>query len=220
MRCLRCFFAFLTAAVCAVLLYCLYLKAPDPLTRALAPRNGSPWELGKLAFWSMLPAALVLHHLEPGSSRSGLCAAVLLSAVLAAALTPLGLPPRYPVPAVLCRRPDGLCPAAAPLTGRRAAVVRRPASVGHRLHPVQYPAPCRRPVHRSRRRVCHRADPLLSRKKEDAPRTSSFFSCLLPLRAWWPAHRTCCRRHSGSCRPPPHHARCRRTMSRTCPWYP
>ena len=28
-----------------------------------------------------------------GSSRSGLCAAVLLSAVLAAALTPLGLPP-------------------------------------------------------------------------------------------------------------------------------
>ena len=93
MRYLRCFFAFLTAAVCAVLLYCLYLKAPDPLTRALAPRNGSPWELGKLAFWSMLPAALVLHHLEPGSSRSGLCAAVLLSAVLAAALTPLGLPP-------------------------------------------------------------------------------------------------------------------------------
>lgn len=93
MRCLRCFFAFLTAVVCAVLLYCLYLKAPDPLTRALAPRNGSPWELGKLAFWSMLPAALTLHHLEPGSSCSGLCAAVLLSSVLAAALTPLGLPP-------------------------------------------------------------------------------------------------------------------------------
>lgn len=93
MRCLRCFFAFLTAAVCAVLLYCLYLKAPDPLTRALAPRNGSPWELGKLAFWSMLPAALTLHRLERGSSRSGLCAAVLLAFVLAAALTLLGLPP-------------------------------------------------------------------------------------------------------------------------------
>lgn len=93
MRCLRCFFAFLTAAVCAVLLYCLYLKAPDPLTRALAPRNGSPWELGKLAFWAMLPAALALHHLEHGNSRSGLCAAVLLAFVLAAALTPLGLPP-------------------------------------------------------------------------------------------------------------------------------
>lgn len=93
MRCLRCFFAFLTAAVCAVLLYCLYLKAPDPLTRALAPRNGSPWELGKLAFWSMLPAALALHRLERGSSRGGLCAAVLLAFVLAAALTPLGLPP-------------------------------------------------------------------------------------------------------------------------------
>ena len=92
MRCLRCFFAFLVAAVCAVLLCCLYLKAPDPLTRTLAPRNGSPWELGKLAFWSMLPAALALHHLEPGSSRSGLCAAVLLAAVLTAALTPLGLP--------------------------------------------------------------------------------------------------------------------------------
>ena len=80
MRCLRCFFAFLTAAVCAVLLYCLYLKAPNPLTRTLAPHNGSPWELGKLAYWSMLPAALTLHHLEPGSSRSGLCAAVLLAA--------------------------------------------------------------------------------------------------------------------------------------------
>lgn len=92
MRCLRCFFAFLTAAVCAVLLYCLYLKAPNPLTRTLAPHNGSPWELGKLAYWSMLPAALTLHHLEPGSSRSGLCAAVLLAAVLTAALAPLGLP--------------------------------------------------------------------------------------------------------------------------------
>ena len=65
MRCLRCFFAFLTAAVCAVLLYCLYLKAPDPLTRALAPRNGSPWELGKLAFWAMLPAALTPLGLPP-----------------------------------------------------------------------------------------------------------------------------------------------------------
>ena len=62
MRCLRCFFAFLTAAVCAVLLYCLYLKAPNPLTRTLAPHNGSPW------------------------------AAVLLAAVLTAALAPLGLP--------------------------------------------------------------------------------------------------------------------------------
>ena len=83
MRCLRCFFALLTAAVCAVLLYCLYLKVPDPLTRTLAPCNGSPWEQGKLAFWAMLPAALTLHHLEPDSSRSGLCAAVLLAAVLA-----------------------------------------------------------------------------------------------------------------------------------------
>lgn len=93
MRFLRCFFALLTAAVCAVLLYCLYLKVPDPLTRALAPCNGSPWEQGKLAFWAMLPAALTLHHLEPDSSRSGLCAAVLLASVLAAALSPLGLSP-------------------------------------------------------------------------------------------------------------------------------
>lgn len=87
------FFAFLTAAVCTVLLYCLYLKAPDPLTRALAPRNGSPWELGKLAFWSMLPAALVLHHLGPAAPAAGCVPPMLLSAVLAAALTPLGLPP-------------------------------------------------------------------------------------------------------------------------------
>ena len=93
MRCLRCFFAFLTAAVCAVLLYCLYLKAPNPLTRTLAPHNGSPWELGKLALWPGLCAALVLRRLDGGSSRSGLCAAILLSVVAAMALGAAALAP-------------------------------------------------------------------------------------------------------------------------------
>ena len=107
MRCLRCFFALLTAAVCAVLLYCLYLKAPDPLTRALAPCNGSPWEQGKLAFWAMLPAALTLHHLEPDSSRSGLCAVLLLPKGPAAALRP----PRYALWAYdQCSPPFSLLP--------------------------------------------------------------------------------------------------------------
>lgn len=97
MRCLRCFFAFLTAAVCAALLYCLCLRFPNPLTQALAPRNASPWELGKLAFWAMLPAAVLLRRIEPDGSRSGLCAAVLLAAAGAALLGIAGI-----LPAVRC----------------------------------------------------------------------------------------------------------------------
>lgn len=93
MRCLRCFFAFLTAAVCAVLLYCLYLRFPNPLTQALAPRSACPWELSKLAYWSMLPAGILLHRMEPDSARGGLCAAVLLAAAGAVLLGMTGAAP-------------------------------------------------------------------------------------------------------------------------------
>ena len=93
LRRFRYLWAFLLTVFAAVLLRGLAITMPSPATEVLSPMNESPWELGKLAFWAMLPAALALHRLERGSSRSGLCAAVLLAAVLAAALTPLGLPP-------------------------------------------------------------------------------------------------------------------------------
>ena len=82
--------SFCAAAACAALLYGLSARFPNPLTRVLSPVNGSPWELGKLALWPGLCAALVLHRLDSGSSRSGLCAAVLLS-VGAAGLSPVPL---------------------------------------------------------------------------------------------------------------------------------
>ena len=78
--------SFCAAAACAALLYGLSARFPNPLTRVLSPVNGSPWELGKLALWPGLCAALVLHRLDSGSSRSGLCAAVLLSVGAAMAL--------------------------------------------------------------------------------------------------------------------------------------
>ena len=64
MRGVRHLLALGTAAVCGVLLYCLRLRFPNPLTEALGPANASPWETGKLVFWAMLPAAAVLRRLE------------------------------------------------------------------------------------------------------------------------------------------------------------
>ena len=60
MRGVRHLLALGTAAVCGVLLYCLRLRFPNPLTEALGPANASPWETGKLVFWAMLPAAALL----------------------------------------------------------------------------------------------------------------------------------------------------------------
>lgn len=79
MRRMRYLLSFCTAAACAALLYGLSVRFPNPLTQVLFPVNGSPWELGKLALWPGLCAALVLRRLDGGGSRSGLCAAVLLS---------------------------------------------------------------------------------------------------------------------------------------------
>ena len=64
MRGVRHLLALGTAAVCGVLLSCLRLRFPNPLTEALGPANASPWETGKLVFWAMLPAAAVLRRLE------------------------------------------------------------------------------------------------------------------------------------------------------------
>ena len=93
MRRMRYLLSFCTAAACAALLYGLSVRFPNPLTQVLSPVNGSPWELGKLALWPGLCAALVLRRLDGGSSRSGLCAAVLLSVGAAMALGAAGLSP-------------------------------------------------------------------------------------------------------------------------------
>lgn len=92
MRGVRHLLALGTAAVCGVLLYCLRLRFPNPLTEALGPANASPWETGKLVFWAMLPAAAVLRRLE-GSGGAGLCAAILLGAGLGLALAAAGAAP-------------------------------------------------------------------------------------------------------------------------------
>ena len=73
MRRMRYLLSFCTAAACAALLYGLSVRFPNPLTQVLFPVNGSPWELGKLALWP------------------GLCAAVLLSVGAAMALGAAGL---------------------------------------------------------------------------------------------------------------------------------
>ena len=92
MRGVRHLLALGTAAVCGVLLSCLRLRFPNPLTEALGPANASPWETGKLVFWAMLPAAAVLRRLE-GSGGAGLCAAILLGAGLGLALAAAGAAP-------------------------------------------------------------------------------------------------------------------------------
>ena len=93
MRRMRYLLSLCAAAACAALLYGLSARFPNPLTRALSPMNGSPWELGKLALWPGLCAALALRRLDAGSTRSGLCAAVLLSVGAAMALGAAGLSP-------------------------------------------------------------------------------------------------------------------------------
>lgn len=93
MRRMRYLLSFCTAAACAALLYGISVRFPNPLTRVLFPVNASPWELGKLALWPGLCAALVLRRLDGGSASSGLCAAVLLSVGAAMALGAAGLPP-------------------------------------------------------------------------------------------------------------------------------
>lgn len=90
---MRYLLSFCTAAACAALLYGLFVRFPNPLTRVLSPISGSPWELGKLALWPGLCAALVLRRLDGGSSHSGLCAAILLSVGAAMALGAAALAP-------------------------------------------------------------------------------------------------------------------------------
>ena len=104
MRGVRHLLALGTAAVCGVLLYCLRLRFPNPLTEALGPANASPWETGKLVFWAMLPAAAVLRRLE-GSGGAGLCAAILLGAGLGLALAAAGTAPAAAALLAVCPPP-------------------------------------------------------------------------------------------------------------------
>ena len=81
MRGVRHLLALGTAAVCGVLLYCLRLRFPNPLTEALGPANASPWETGKLVFWAMLPAAAVLPSMMAELAVYGLVTALAMRLV-------------------------------------------------------------------------------------------------------------------------------------------
>ena len=81
MRGVRHLLALGTAAVCGVLLYCLRLRFPNPLTEALGPANASPWETGKLVFWAMLPAAAVLPSMMAELAVYGLVTALVMRLV-------------------------------------------------------------------------------------------------------------------------------------------
>ena len=48
------------ALAAAALLWALHVRFGDPLTAALCPAQGSPWEQGKAAFFPLLAAAPVI----------------------------------------------------------------------------------------------------------------------------------------------------------------
>ena len=77
---LRWLWAFLLAAAAAVILRGLAAAFPGPVTDVLSPVNESPWEMGKLAFWPYLCAAVALWRMTPEANfRGGHCLAALSS---------------------------------------------------------------------------------------------------------------------------------------------
>ena len=60
----------MAALAAAALLWALRLRCPAPLTDVLSPVYGSPWELGKAAFFPLLCAAPLLWGLQRGGSGS------------------------------------------------------------------------------------------------------------------------------------------------------
>lgn len=171
MRGVRHLLALGTAAVCGVLLYCLRLRFPNPLTEALGPANASPWETGKLVFWAMLPAAAVLRRLE-GSGGAGLCAAILLGAGLGLALAATGAAPAAAALLAAAMALGVHALALGRLGGRHPAVVRRGDPAGGGVSPVQHPAAHGTAV-RGAGRCAHRLYPLLTaRRAKKVPCTS------------------------------------------------
>lgn len=71
---------FLVSVISGVVL--LWLRSRfggNPLVMVLAPMNGSPWEMSKLAFWPYLGGALVIWRGTPaGGRRGGHCMLLLL----------------------------------------------------------------------------------------------------------------------------------------------
>ena len=96
---LRWLWAFLLAAAAAVILRGLAVTFPGPVTAVLSPVNESPWEMGKLAFWPYLCAAVALWRMEPPgvNFRGGHCLAALAATAVMAALWNLlwGIAPVY-----------------------------------------------------------------------------------------------------------------------------
>lgn len=79
------------ALAAAALLWALHVRFGDPLTAALCPAQGSPWEQGKAAFFPLLAAAPVIWSLSKGGSRGGLCAMALAGGAAAMGLTLAGV---------------------------------------------------------------------------------------------------------------------------------
>ena len=92
--------AFFTALAAAALLCALRLRCPAPLTDVLSPVYGSPWELGKAAFFPLLCAAPLLWGVQRGGSRGGLCLMAVVGAGVSLGLACL-LPPAAAVAAAI-----------------------------------------------------------------------------------------------------------------------
>lgn len=92
--------AFFAALAAAALLWTLRLRCPAPLTDVLSPVYGSPWELGKAAFFPLLCAAPLLWGLQRGGSRGGLCLMAVVGAGVSLGLACL-LPPAAAVAAAI-----------------------------------------------------------------------------------------------------------------------
>ena len=92
--------AFFAALAAAALLWALRLRCPAPLTDVLSPVYGSPWELGKAAFFPLLCAAPLLWGVQRGGSRGGLCLMAVVGAGVSLGLACL-LPPAAAVAAAI-----------------------------------------------------------------------------------------------------------------------
>lgn len=89
---LRVFALGLVAALCAaVLLWALRVRFDDPLTASLTPIFGSPWEMGKSAFFPLLAASPLMWRVGRGGSRSGLCAMAIAGSLMATGFALLGV---------------------------------------------------------------------------------------------------------------------------------
>ena len=92
---------FFAAAVCTVLLQNLYALCPGPVTALFAPVCRSPWELGKLLYWPMLPGILTVWSLDRRGSGGSWCALLVAAPLTLTVLALLTQSGRQSAPAAL-----------------------------------------------------------------------------------------------------------------------